>query len=197
MSVPARVPALTLPQPIADAAGRAHQPVDLHEEVVGLFDELRDRVLRYTLGFRLPVPDAEEIVQDVFLALFQHLAQRRSRSNLRAWLFRVAHNLSLKRRQALLRTQAGWIASDEDTAEQEIADPSPGPEDQLATRQRQLHLQAVVRALPETDRQCLSLRAEGLRYREIAEVLGISLGGVANSLARSLARLNAADERGR
>jgi len=48
---------------------------------------------------------------------------------------------------------------------------------------------AVVEALPEQDRRCLFLRAEGLRYREIAEILDMSLGGVSLSLARSLARL--------
>ena len=50
-------------------------------------------------------------------------------------------------------------------------------------------------ALPETDRECLYLRSEGLRYREIAQILEISIGSVANCLARSLARLAAADER--
>jgi RNA polymerase sigma-70 factor, ECF subfamily len=54
----------------------------------------------------------------------------------------------------------------------------------------------VVRAMPEQDQCCLSLRAEGLRYREIARVLGISLGSVANSLERTLSRLARADERG-
>jgi RNA polymerase sigma-70 factor (ECF subfamily) len=48
---------------------------------------------------------------------------------------------------------------------------------------------AVVRVLPETDRCCLLLRAEGLRYRDIARALGISLGAVSLSLGRSLARL--------
>jgi RNA polymerase sigma-70 factor (ECF subfamily) len=54
-------------------------------------------------------------------------------------------------------------------------------------------LQAVLRALPEQDRCCLHLRAEGLRYREIASVLGISLGSVSIALARSLARMGRAD----
>jgi RNA polymerase sigma-70 factor (ECF subfamily) len=52
-----------------------------------------------------------------------------------------------------------------------------------------MRLLAVVRALPERDRQCLFLRAEGLRYREIAEALGMSLGAVAASLSRSLGKL--------
>jgi RNA polymerase sigma-70 factor (ECF subfamily) len=56
-------------------------------------------------------------------------------------------------------------------------------------------LLAVVATLPEADRSCLSLRAEGLRYREIAAVLGISLGSVSISLKRSLARLMRAEGR--
>ncbi len=69
------------------------------------------------------------------------------------------------------------------------------PEQQLASRQRQQRLLAVFRALPERDRRCLSLRAEGLRYRQIADALGISLGAVAKSLARSMTRMVNADER--
>jgi len=62
--------------------------------------------------------------------------------------------------------------------------------------QRQNRLVAVLRALPEQDQRCLRLRAEGLRYREIADVLGISLGSVAASLSLSLERLGRADRRG-
>ena len=51
----------------------------------------------------------------------------------------------------------------------------------------------VVQALPARDRRCLLLRAEGLRYRDIANTLGMSLGGVAKSLARSIGRLVNAD----
>jgi len=69
------------------------------------------------------------------------------------------------------------------------ADQSPGPEEAASARQRQERLLAVVRALPEQDQFCLSLRAEGLRYREIAEVLGMSLGAVANSIEKSMVRL--------
>jgi RNA polymerase sigma-70 factor (ECF subfamily) len=49
--------------------------------------------------------------------------------------------------------------------------------------------------LPEQDRRCLSLRAEGLRYREIAEVLDMSLGAVSIALTRSLARIARSAER--
>ena len=53
----------------------------------------------------------------------------------------------------------------------------------------------MLEALPEQDQRCLILRAEGLKYREIAEILGISLGSVSMSLARSLARMTRAEGR--
>jgi RNA polymerase sigma-70 factor (ECF subfamily) len=50
----------------------------------------------------------------------------------------------------------------------------------------------VVLALTEQERQCLFLRAEGLRYRQIAEILGVSVGTVSILLARSLDKLKRA-----
>src|SRR5262245_26148040 len=70
----------------------------LEQEVVGLFDEFRGPLLRYLLSLGLPVHDGEEIIQETFLALFRHLRAGKDRRNLRGWLFRVAHNLGLKRR---------------------------------------------------------------------------------------------------
>lgn len=70
-----------------------------------------------------------------------------------------------------------------------VVDPMPNPEDQFAANQKQQRLLAALGALPERDRRCLALRAEGLRYREIAEILDISLGGVALALGRSMARI--------
>lgn len=162
------------------------------EQVVHLFDQMRDRLLRYLLGLRLPAQDAEEIVQEVFLALFRHLQRDRTCRNPRAWVFRVAHNMALKRRdldrrnrQNLSRLETG------DTA----VSVAPDPEQQFSSNQRGIRFSGVWRALPEQERRCLALRAEGLTYREIAEVLNVSLGTVAASLGRSLARFARADGR--
>jgi RNA polymerase sigma-70 factor (ECF subfamily) len=106
----------------------------------------------------------------------------------------VAHNLALKRRN---QTRASRQNLSEATAASEglFTDPDPNPEDQVVSGQKRQRLAAVLTALPEQDRRCLVLRAEGLRYREIAEVLDISLGAVSLSLGRSLARLARAAER--
>jgi RNA polymerase sigma-70 factor, ECF subfamily len=177
---------------VSGKAECAPAPSAGEQEVILLFDELRSRLLRYLLAFGLPSPDGEEVIQDVFLALFQHLRSGRSRENLRGWIFRVAHNLGLKRRMAKSREASSAAGNLEFLAANRV-DPAENPEEQFLTSQRRERLQAVLRALPEQDQWCLSLRAEGLRYREIASVLDMSLGSVAASLGRSLARLSRAD----
>lgn len=175
------------------AGGRTSAEVDsvspLAKEVEALFDQWRAPLLGYLIALRLPVEEGEEVIQEVFLALFQHLRRGKSRENLRGWIFRVGHNLGLKRRYALGR-QLPQPATE---VLQDVPDLAPNPEHAFAAKQRQARLLSVVAALSEQDRCCLHLRAEGLRYREIAEVLGISLGSVAVSLGRSLERLRRAD----
>jgi RNA polymerase sigma-70 factor, ECF subfamily len=179
--------------PIAADAALSAEPSEIEREVMDLFDQFRNPLLRYALSFGIPVHDAEEVVQEVFLSLFRHLQTGKSKSNLRGWIFRVAHNLALKQRYANQRS-CDKAASDWTVAEEQ-SDPSPNPEEHLSLAQRQRRLLAVVQALPEADQGCLRLRAEGLRYREIASILGMSLGAVSISLTRSLARLIRADGR--
>lgn len=170
------------------------KPTPLEQEVVALFDQMQDRLLRYLLSTGVPIHDGEEIVQEVFLALFKHLQRGKSRRNLRAWVFQVAHNLSVKQYLAKRKDRQNLKDSGA-VLEDAFVDLTPNPEDQVVRNQSQARLQSVLRALPEQDRRCLSLRAEGLTYREIGRILDMSLGAVALSLGRSLARFARAEER--
>src|ERR1700683_650440 len=122
--------------PFSSAADLAFsaKPSEIEREVMNLFDQFRNPLLPYVLSFGVPVHDAEEIIQEVFLGLFRHLQQRRSRKNLRGWIFRVAHNLALKQRHANQKSHIR-MASDPAIAE-ELADPSANPEEQLSCAQR-------------------------------------------------------------
>jgi RNA polymerase sigma-70 factor (ECF subfamily) len=166
------------------------QDVSLEDKVLSMFDLMRARLLRYAVSFGISVQDGEDIVQETFLALFCHLQQGRCDDNLHGWLFRVTHNLALKRRMKVLKEPAErdmeWI---------ETLDPSPSPEECMLFGERHARMESVLQALSLQDRSCLRLRAEGLRYREIAAALGISLGSVSASLSRSLARLERVDKR--
>ena len=163
------------------------------EDVVfGLFDQCGPRLLRYVQAFGVRPDTAEDIVQDVFLALFRHLERGRSRENLRGWVFRVAHNLALKQR-IRARTSEARAGALSPLLELGV-DPAASPEEQVAEGQRHLRLKAAYDALPERDRQCLFLRAEGFRYRDIAKILGISLGTVASTLARAFSILGVVND---
>jgi RNA polymerase sigma-70 factor, ECF subfamily len=167
------------------------KPSESECEVIHLFEQFRNPLLRYVVSRGISFQDGEEIIQEVFLALFRHLQLGKSRRNLRGWVFRVAHNLALKQHSANKRAQATF---DSDALAQRQPAAMLNPEEEAASSQRQKRMQAVLRALPEQDRDCLCLRAEGLRYREIAAALGMSLGAVSIALTRSLARMGRVDE---
>lgn len=148
----------------------------LEAEVTALFDEYRSPLFRFLRSLGLSAADAEETIQEVFLALFKHLRAGKPRHNLRSWLFQVGHNRALKifqRRPAPVLTLTA----------------ARTPEQQAIENQTRRRVTAVIQALPELDRACIALRAEGLRYREIAGILDISLGGVALALERALGRI--------
>ena len=170
----------------------AESAASTHEEVLHLFDECAPGLRRYVGAFGLTAEVTEDVVQEVFLQLFRHLRLGRSRANLRGWIFRVGHNQALKHREKAARRHR-WEGTWDVRLVERVIDPAANPEQQLADDRRVRRLRAVVRALPERDRQCLFLRAEGLGYRDIAKTLNISLGGVAKSLARTMTRLTNAD----
>jgi RNA polymerase sigma-70 factor (ECF subfamily) len=189
--MPSPDPAIRLPLLLRHHSPGPCRDGKLQKEVLDLFEQSRAGLLHYLRCIGVRDHDGEEVVQEVFLALFQHLRLGRDQQNLRGWVFRVAHNIGLKH---LNRARRNGSLEAESCLRRQVH-PDPNPEQQMNAQQRQQALLAAFRALPEQDRRCLHLRSEGLRYREIAEVVGISLGSVAQSLARSLERLRRADRK--
>lgn len=184
--------AIRLPFPATLPARACESSPAIEDHVLALFDECGPGLQRYVASFNLNSAATEDIVQDIFLALFRHLSLRRPSTNLKGWLFQVGHNLALKeRRRVLKRTllEGGWDA----TAAERVVDHALNPEERLAREQRQRRLADVLLRMPERDRQCVYLRAEGLCYRDIAKTLGVSLGAVAKSVVRAISRLTAVD----
>lgn len=165
----------------------AHQDL-----VLALYDECGPGLRRYLRSFGLSADVVEDALQEIFLSLFHHLERGRPRTNLRGWLFQVGHHLALKQRA---RLAARWRREGtlDPALHDSCVDPAADVEQQLVDDARSRRLQSVLKAMPERDRQCVRLRAEGLRYREIASALQVSLGTVAKSLARAVTRLQRAD----
>jgi RNA polymerase sigma-70 factor, ECF subfamily len=179
---------LELVQPaVLTAAVAPSAAPDADAVALAAFDRHATSLVWYVRAFGLSKEEAEDVTQDAFLALFEHLSLGRDATNLAGWLFRVAHNLALKRQRTVQRRPAhcSW---DEPQA-QTLADALLTPEALLVQRERQRRIGNVVAALPDRDRRCLLLRAEGLTYRDIARTVGVSLGAVAKSLTRAMTRL--------
>jgi len=174
------IPALSL-----DAVHGA--PDDVERSVLALFDRCAPSLVRYIGSFGLNIEETEDVVQDTFLALFRHLHLGREQTNLTGWLFQVAHNLALKRRQQTIR-QARARSVAEMSPDHRV-DPAPNPEERLLRHERRRRLRAVFDALPDRERRCLFLRAEGLTYRDIAKALSVSLGSVSKAVTRAITRL--------
>jgi RNA polymerase sigma-70 factor (ECF subfamily) len=156
----------------------------LQDQVAQLFVEARDDVYRYLLGLGLHPPQAQEAAQEVFLRLYVTLKKGEQIQNLRAWIFRVAHNHGLKVR-AKQSSQAPFDAD----LEYRLAAPEMNPEQGLLDREQKLRFHRAVQRLSEQQRRCLFLRLEGLRYPEIGSALGISASAVGEFLRRAIARL--------
>ena len=102
----------------------------------------------------------------------------------------MAHNIALKRRQANGLSERNESFDESVEGQQDLA---PAVDEALEFEQSHQRLQAILKVLPERDRLCLTLRADGMRYRDIAQTLGMSLGAVSLSISRALARMERAE----
>jgi RNA polymerase sigma-70 factor (ECF subfamily) len=160
----------------------------LREKVGGLFEQFHLPIFRYVMCKTRNSSMAEDITQESFLRLYRHLSDQRPVENPKAWLFAVAHNLAVDS----MRGESQFKALDESTWEQMEDSGSRAQNDHEKTmleQERRELLRKAVMELTPLQRECLHLRAEGLRLREIAELLRISISTVADAIRRATAKL--------
>jgi RNA polymerase sigma-70 factor, ECF subfamily len=145
-------------------------------------------IYRYLVAVGTNPAEAQDLVQEAFLKLYVAIRKGQRFENLRAWLFTVASNLALNQHRA---RQYRPAASEQEAAAwlQSQSDPRSDPEQALLDTERAIHLNEAIRGLSRQQQACLHLRAEGFRYREIAQILGITLPTVAEFVRRAVVRL--------
>jgi RNA polymerase sigma-70 factor (ECF subfamily) len=152
------------------------------EQVTALVDELFDswypHLVRYAARLTGQRASAEEIVQDTFLDLYKALRAGQTVRQPKAWTMAVVrHKASDCRRQPWLEPLDG----DHDVT----ADWSDDVHTAIDCQRVRTHLCL----LSVREEEVLMLRLQSLKYREIAESLGISINSVNTLLARALEKM--------
>jgi RNA polymerase sigma-70 factor, ECF subfamily len=161
------------------------RPAARTSEATTLYSELRKPLLRYLVCLGLSTDEAQDVVQDAFLGLQRHLASGGAQDNIRGWVFRVAHNGARNRQNSYHRRFGEPL----DTEVEFVANGAT-PEKAVLEKEKFRRLGKAIGALTVSERECLLLRAGGLRYREIGEVLEMATSTVAATVERAIKKLS-------
>jgi RNA polymerase sigma-70 factor, ECF subfamily len=178
---------------LADTAAVVGRPMESGADecatsLEGVYDQYARSLYRYALALTGSSDDAEDAVQEVFVRLAREAKTLRKMKNVKAYLFTATRNsaysvLRSRRRRAELSESMLWNAS-VDTAAQSTDLSAESAE-----------LRKAFAELPLEQRETLVLKVyDGMTFREIAAVVGASLGTVASRYRYGLARLRQALE---
>ena len=184
-----RSSALNLAQVFGLDSLEAGRTPPLEETIVELYATMRVPLLSYAYQVVGSTGEAEDLVQLAFLRLFDQLRRRMPIQNLRSWLYRVVHNLAIDH---LRRQGKEDSAVNEWVAHRSLETAPHSAEHDLIQRQR---IAGSLELLNLREKRCLMLRAEGLSYKEIGDVLSISAKAVSVYLARGLKKFEVRNER--
>jgi RNA polymerase sigma-70 factor (ECF subfamily) len=152
-----------------------------------LVDRYRAPVVRLAYSLTHDVDDAKDVAQDAFLRAFRNIESFRPDRPFSRWLFVIARNASLdaiRRRRRLASVPPLSFA------------PVASPEEWAMRNEEAEEIRAALGELPAHYGKVLELYyVSGLRYREIASVLGIPIGTVKTYIARAKRRLRDVLER--
>lgn len=150
-----------------------------------LFEMHRDTVFRLLYRLAGDRHDAEDLLQETFARLWRKRAQFRGDGSLEGYLRKIAYRVYLNARPRLQRGRATR------PLDPETLDGGDGPAERAALREDVARVRRVVDELPDSWREPFVLyRYEGLRCREVAEVLGITAKAVEIRVTRALKQVS-------
>lgn len=154
------------------------------DRCVRLLQEHDRSLRRLAASYERDPARQEDLVQDIWFAVWRALPRFRDECSERTFVFRIAHNRAVSHVDHWQRRRTDLL--DDDAP---IEAPDPDPEHSLSQQQRHERLRAAVQALPLSMRQVVVLTLEGLSHAEVAEILGITDNNVAVRLTRARAEL--------
>ena len=172
---------------MTDCNGKADSnPVPPREWVAQLFEELESRLVAYVLRRLSNVEVAQDVVQEAFVKLCQQ-SWPEIESHAKAWLYKTCRNrtIDISRREG--RMSLIHTAKDVETIHDQV---HRKPGDDLERDEQIGRVQDQVKKLPQRQQEILRLRLqEGLSYKQIAEVTGLTVTNVGYILHQTLTSL--------
>lgn len=134
--------------------------------------------------------DAEDITQEVFIEVYEGLEGFREEAQLNTWIYRITVNKALDfQRKKKRQKHGGLLKRIFSVKEEEEPATFNHPGAQLDNKERAALLFQALKKLPENQQVAFTLhKLEGLAYREVAEIMEMSLNAVESLIAR--ARMN-------
>jgi RNA polymerase sigma-70 factor (ECF subfamily) len=166
----------------AGAGAPPGPPEDLFR---ALFDQHYLPIQRFFARHGVVPEECKDLAQETFFKVHRHLATYRGEASLRTWIFTIALNqlLNLRRSRGTRKREGQELSLDlllesGQPLPAMAADSSQAPLGNVLRDERSRLLRRELRKLPPQMRRCVLLRVQDLRYREIADVLDVSIDTV-------------------
>jgi RNA polymerase sigma-70 factor (ECF subfamily) len=151
-----------------------------------LLDAYETRVYRLALRFTNSIPDAEDVTQEIFLAVYKGLAQFRGNSALGTWIYRIAMNHCLEFRR---KRKLEYLPYDEELALPSL-DWRDDPHQSAGRNELSEKVEAALNCLSPLHRDVIVLHElQGMTYQEVAATLDVPVGTVKSRLSNAFRRL--------
>jgi len=158
------------------------------ERVAALYMVHREKIYGFLVAQGLYPAQAQELAQEVFVRMFVALTKGSEIESEQAWIYTVASKLAVDywRREG----RPIWVELDAVPAIAEnLRSRELTPEAAALREERLKRVAATLARLPKEQRLGIQLRMRGLRYREIARILGVSIAAVSGLLSTAVERL--------
>lgn len=148
--------------------------------------EHRGIIFKVTRAFARTASEADELRQEIHLQLWKSAANFASQARASTWVYQVCLNTGAAWRRGLRRRESRFLPAVDLGL---VTSSAPSPDVTAGEREIIEQLYAAIHALDDFDRALVLLMLDGLSYREIADVIGISEGHVGVALSRARKRL--------
>ena len=163
------------------------------------FDTLVKRwekpLLNYCYRMVNDIALAEDLRQEVFLRIYRSAKKYRATAQFSTWMYRIATNLCLdtlvKQKYRKEIPMTSYLESESEGLDERLIDPSDAPDAAVVKKETERHVRSALVRLPEDQRVVVIMRHyNGMKFREIAEILECPISTVKSRMAAGMTRLS-------